>query len=100
LDFALELQKNGVGELIIQSVTKDGTQKGYDLSYFKEIIEQVEIPVVCLGGAHSIADMKNLYKSCKPNGIAAGSLFIYHGSKKGVLINYFSPKQKREIYEG
>jgi cyclase len=98
LDYALALQKNGVGELIIQSVSRDGTQKGFDLSYYKEIIEHVEIPVVCLGGAQSIADMRYLYQNCNPNGIGAGSLFVYQGTQKGVLINYFNSKQKQEIY--
>jgi cyclase len=99
LDFALKMEHLGVGELIIQSVWLDGTQKGYDVSLFQPIIEKTKIPVVCLGGAQTKTDMQHLYKKCKPNGIAAGSMFVYQGSQKGVLINYLNKEEKKYIYE-
>lgn len=98
MEYALALQEIGVGEIILQSVSQDGTQKGYDIATFKEIIETLEIPVVCLGGAQSVEDMKHLYQNCKPNGIAAGSFFVYQGTQRGVLINYLNPQEKKMIY--
>jgi cyclase len=98
IDFALKMEELGVGEIIIQSVWLDGTQKGYDTQLFQSIIEKTKIPVVCLGGAKSKLDLQNLFKKCKPNGIAAGSLFVYQGENKGVLINYLNKEDKKNIY--
>jgi cyclase len=98
IDFALKMQDLGVGEIIIQTVWLDGTQKGFDIQLFQSIIDKTKIPVVCLGGAQSKLDIQNLYKSCKPNGIAAGSMFVYQGNQKGVLINYLNKEDKKTIY--
>jgi cyclase len=98
-DFAKKMEKLGVGEIIIQSVDKDGMMTGYNLALCKEIIENVTIPVVCIGGSGNIADMQSLFKECSPNGLAAGSQFVYQGSQRGVLINYLTKEEKRSIYE-
>jgi len=97
--YAQHLMKLGVGEIIIQSVSKDGTMAGYDIELCKRVVDSVTIPVVCLGGAGKIADLKNLYQSCSPNGLAVGSMFVFHGTAKGVLINYLSSDEKISIYE-
>lgn len=99
IEFAKHLEQLGVGELIVQSVDKDGTMSGFNESLCKQIIENTQIPIVCLGGAGSIENMSSLYKTCQPNGIAAGSLFVYQGNQRGVLINYLSKEQKKQIYD-
>jgi cyclase len=99
VDYAKKLNELGVGEIIIQSVDADGTMKGYNQKVSKQIIESVTIPVVCLGGAGKLSDMKNLYENCQPNGLAAGSMFIFQGSQRGVLISYLSKEEKSTIYE-
>lgn len=98
-EFAIKMERLGVGEIIIQSVDRDGTMLGYDTELCKKIVENVSIPSVCLGGAGNISDMKLLYKSCYPNGLAAGSLFVLQGTHRGVLINYLSKEEKKTIYE-
>lgn len=86
--FAQQMEKKGAGEIIIQSIEKDGTMTGYDLDLIKSISEAVSIPVVALGGAGSISDLKEAYSQAYANGVAAGSIFVYHGTNRGVLINY------------
>lgn len=98
VDYAKKLVDLGVGEIVIQSVDSDGTMQGYNVDLCKRIIESVTIPVVCLGGAGSLNDMQMLYKSCSPNGLAAGSLFVYQGVHKGVLINYPDREGKRGVF--
>ena len=88
VEFAQLMEKNGVGEIIIQSIEKDGKMEGYDIELIKKIAEAVKIPVVALGGAGNVAHLKQAYKEGYANGLAAGSLFVYHGTQKGVLINY------------
>jgi cyclase len=98
LDFAKKLAGLGVGEIIIQSVDHDGMMNGYNTSLCQQITDNITIPVVCLGGAGSILDMQNLYKTCSPNGLAAGSMFVFRGAQRGVLINYLSKQEKNSIY--
>lgn len=88
IEHAKKMEALGVGELIIQSIANDGQMKGYDLELTKKISMAVTIPTVALGGAGSISDLKNVIDQCNVNGLAAGSMFVYHGTKKGVLINY------------
>ncbi len=88
VDFAKEMQQLGAGELIVQSIEKDGTMGGYDLPLIKIISEAVQIPVVALGGAGSYEDLTAAFKQGYATAMAAGSLFVYQGNKKGVLISY------------
>ena len=99
LDFALQMQEKGAGEIIIQSMEKDGMMQGFDAALIKKITEAVTIPVVALGGAGNMAHFKELYNQCPTSGIASGSTFVYQGSMKGVLINYPSTQEKKNIYE-
>lgn len=88
LDFAKRMESCGAGEIILQSIDKDGTMSGYDLNVINNIAESVTIPIVALGGAGNINDMFDCFRTTNVNGLAAGSLFIYQGSRRGILINY------------
>ena len=87
LDYVRELEKLGAGELIIYSVDQDGTYKGYDLNLIKGISESVNIPVVALGGANSVEDFAKAIKS-GASAVSAGSMFVFHGPHRAVLITY------------
>ena len=87
-DFAKLMEKKGAGEIIIQSIERDGKMEGYDINLIKKISEAVSIPVVALGGAGNLNHLKQAYTEGYANGLAAGSLFVYHSKTKGVLINY------------
>lgn len=88
VEFAMLMEEKGAGEIIIQSVNLDGSMKGYDIELIKKISTAVSIPVVALGGAGNLDHFKKTYKEGFANGLAAGSIFVYYGSKKGVLLNY------------
>ena len=88
ITFVKLMEENGAGEIIIQSIEKDGSMKGYDLELTERVSRAVTIPVVALGGAGNINHLKEAYHQSFANGLAAGSMFVYQGSKKGVLINY------------
>lgn len=99
VDFAKLMEQNGVGELIVQSIDKDGTMKGYDKELVKRISDEVTVPVVALGGAGSYGHLEEMYGFCKVRGLGSGSTFIYQSEMKGVLINYPTPQEKKAIYE-
>ena len=88
IDFSKLMEANGAGEIIIQSIDRDGTMSGYDLSLINEISKAVKIPVIALGGAGNMDDLRKGYQIGNANGLAAGSMFVYMGPHKGVLINY------------
>jgi len=86
--FAQLMERMGAGEVIIQSIERDGAMTGYDIPLIKSISEAVTIPVVALGGAGCIEHLKTAFTEGFANGLAAGSMFVYHGANRGVLINY------------
>lgn len=93
IEFAKQIEALGAGEIIIQSIERDGTMKGYDLELIRKVSEAVKIPVVALGGAGNIQHMKLAYNEAYANGLAAGSMFVYHGARNGILINYPDSKE-------
>lgn len=88
VDFARIMQDNGAGELIVQSIEQDGMMQGYDVPLIKAVSEAVTIPVIALGGAGNLSHLKQAYIEAYANGLAAGSMFVYYGLRKGILINY------------
>lgn len=96
--YAKKLEKIGVGELIINSVDKDGTMKGYDLEIISDISSVVNIPVIALGGAGSIKDMKNAI-DVGASAASAGSLFVFYGPHRAVLINYPDHKEICRVFQ-
>lgn len=87
-DFAKLAEEKGAGEIIVQSVPRDGTMEGYDIDLIRKISETVTIPVVALGGAGSLEHLKEAFVQGHTSGLAAGSMFVFHGPKRGVLISY------------
>ena len=88
VEFAKLMEKNGAGEIIIQSIQRDGTMMGYDYELISSISKAVDVPVVALGGCNSVNDMRKTHLESYASALAAGSLFVYQGTNKGVLINY------------
>lgn len=100
VEFAKLAEQNGAGELIVQSADRDGTMAGYDTGLLLEISGSVTIPVVALGGAGSLDDMEKAVRQSKCSAVAAGSLFVYHGERRGILINYPSKNEKMKLITG
>ncbi len=98
LDVALDAQTRGAGEIVINSIENDGQMKGYDLGLAKRVRETVRIPMTVLGGAGSLADLSTLVEACGIVGAAAGSLFVFKGSYRAVLISYPDPIAKQALF--
>ncbi len=98
LAFAKKMQIAGAGEIVINSIDHDGQMKGYDLEFAKKIRASLSIPVTFLGGAGSLSDLGDLIKECGVVGAAAGSLFVFKGPYRAVLISYPSMQKKDELF--
>lgn len=88
LELAKMMQRLGVGEIILQAIDNDGMMNGYDIETIKEVSQGVSIPVIACGGASSIQNLREALSLGGASAVAAGSLFVYYGKKKAVLINY------------
>ena len=97
-DFAEKAQQLGAGEIIINSIDQDGVMKGYDMNLIDKVREKISLPLTVLGGAGSLQDIEEVIKKHKIIGVAAGSLFVFKGVYKAVLINYPTKKEKENIY--
>lgn len=93
VEFARLMEDRGAGELIVQSIERDGTMTGYDNGLIRTVSEAVGIPVIALGGAGAISDLGKAYRDGHAGGLAAGSLFVYQDKRRGVLINYPEKKE-------
>lgn len=87
-DYLRALEDNGVGEIIVQDIDREGTYSGFDYKLFDEISSRVSVPVIASGGPKDLHDVIRLLKDSQVSGVAIGSLFIFHGKHRAVLITY------------
>jgi len=97
LTFALEAEKLGAGEIVINAIDHDGLMKGYDLILASRMQRALHVPLTVLGGAGSLQDIEKLISRCGVVGAAAGSFFVFKGSYRAVLISYLSRQQKDNL---
>ncbi|WP_099364931.1 AglZ/HisF2 family acetamidino modification protein [Sphingobacterium sp. 1.A.4] len=96
--FIKEAQMKGAGEIIINSIDQDGVMKGFDHTLIDKAREQTSLPMTVLGGAGSLSDIKKVIDKHQIIGVAAGSLFVFKGVYKAVLINYPTKEEKDKLY--
>lgn len=94
ITFARQLQDAGAGEIVANSINHDGEMKGYDIELAKQMRAALNVPLTVLGGAGSLEHIGDLLSACGVIGAAAGSLFVFKGQYRAVLINYPTPQQK------
>lgn len=97
VELAKEFEARGAGEIVINSIDRDGTMSGYDLELARMVCSAVRVPVSILGGAGSLDDIGRLVEACGIVGAVAGSLFVFKGSFKAVLINYPARSRREEM---
>lgn len=88
VELAKEAEALGAGEVVINAIDLDGQMKGYDLELARRVREAVGLPMSVLGGAGSLEDIGKLISTCGVVGASAGSLFVFKGKLRAVLINY------------
>lgn len=98
-EFAQEAERSGAGEIFLNSVNRDGTKTGYDGELLKEVSSLLTIPVTVCGGARTLDDFKFAVKECGASAVSAGSLFVYHGNRDAVLVNYPKYQTLQELFK-
>ncbi len=95
IEYAAKMEEYGAGEIFINNIDRDGTMEGYDLLLIQRITQAINIPVIACGGAGKIEDIREVVINGHASAAAAGSLFVFHGQRQAVLINY--PEQMELI---
>lgn len=97
-DFIAKLEEIGIGEIVINSIDNDGVMQGYDIPLLESVREKCTMPITVLGGAGSLKDIKKIISKFKTIGVAAGSLFVFKGKYRAVLISYPNRQERKPIY--
>lgn len=97
ITLAQQLQDAGAGEIVVNSVDRDGFMQGYDLELASQFRQALTVPVTFIGGAGSLDHMSELLSKLGVVGVAAGSLFVFKGKYRAVLINYPTREQKVQL---
>ncbi len=92
--FARQMEDLGAGEIVVNSIDRDGSMEGYDLELISKVRNAVSLPMTALGGAGSLNDIEQLIHSFGIIGAAAGSLFVFKGKYHAFLINYPARKDR------
>jgi cyclase len=96
-NFIDQLLKIGIGELIINSIDRDGTMLGYDFDLVDKVSSLIDIPLTVIGGANNHENIKELFNKFGQIGAGVGSLFVFKGKYKAVLVNYPVGTEKLNI---
>jgi cyclase len=100
LDFARQMEAAGAGEIILNSIEKDGSFTGYDLEMIEKISHAINIPMIAVGGASSLSDFKQAVQH-GASAVSAGSMFVFQRPHRAVLISYPSRQElESQVYEG
>lgn len=97
ITYLKEIEKLGVGEIFINSINNDGMMQGYDLRLIKRVVSATNLPVIACGGAGCLDDLNLAIKQAGAHAVAAGSIFVFYGPRKAVLINYPSEEEVKRI---
>jgi cyclase len=97
VNWARQVEELGAGEILLTSIDRDGTMGGYDIELIKKVTETVSIPVVACGGAGRVADLSAAVRFGGASAVAAGSMVVYQGVNRAVLINFPTRKELNEV---
>ncbi len=96
--FAKQMEEAGAGEIMLNSIDRDGTMQGYDLELIRRVTSAINIPLIACGGAGSNEDLVQAVKQGGASAAAAGSIFVFHGRNRAVLINFPKRNELERIF--
>jgi cyclase len=88
VDHVKEMERLGAGEIFLNSIDRDGTMEGYDIEMIKKVTDTMSIPAIASGGAGKVGDFVEAVAKGGASAVAAGSMFVFHGKHRAVLITY------------
>jgi cyclase len=98
VDCAKRVASMGAGEILVNSIDRDGTMQGFDIDLIRSVADAVRVPVIACGGAGSLDHVREAVVRGGASAVAAGSLFVFHGKHHAVLINYPKPDVLAQLF--
>ena len=98
-ELAISCERAGAGEILLHCVSYEGKMDKMDVDFIKEVVEEIDIPVIGSGGAPNSSYITEFFLKTHASALAAGSIFIYYGKYNAVLINYPSYEDKKNILD-
>jgi cyclase len=99
VSYAKQKQEQGAGEIFLNSIERDGMFKGYDINTIKQVTAELEIPLIASGGASVLTDFRLAVKDGGASAVAAGSMFVFQGVHRAVLITYPKYDELLNLFE-
>lgn len=99
VDWAKEVQQRGAGEILLTSIDREGTWKGFDVELIRQVADAVTIPVIAHGGAGNLQHIGEAVKTGHASAVALGSMVVYQKQGMGVLVNFPDEKHLKEVLE-
>jgi imidazole glycerol-phosphate synthase subunit HisF len=90
-DHARRVAEAGAGEILLTSIDRDGTMEGYDLELLRMVADAVTVPVIACGGAGRLEHFREAVRDGRADAVAAGSMVVFQGRARGVLISFPTP---------
>ncbi len=98
VDFAIAVGERGAGEILLNSIDREGTWDGFDLDLIARVTENVRTPVIAVGGAGNLQDISDAVNGAGASAVALGSMAVFQGKDLGVLINFPAAHKLRNLY--
>jgi imidazole glycerol-phosphate synthase subunit HisF len=98
--FSKAMEEMGAGEIILTAIDRDGTMEGYDVELLRKVTDVLTIPVVASGGAGRIDHFRSAVVEGGVSAVSAGSMFVFQGKYRAVLISYPSAAELEEVADG
>ncbi len=98
VEYAKRIEDEGAGEIMVNSIDRDGVMQGFDIGLIKSISGSIRIPIIACGGAGTLNDFSLAVKQGGASAVAAGSFFVFHGKRRAVLITYPSYSEISELF--
>ena len=95
--YAKRMEELGAGEILLNSIDRDGTMQGYDLALIRSVADAVNVPVIACGGARTTEDLRQAIIAGHASAACAGSMFVFHGRHRAVLITYPDTEELRRV---
>ena len=97
LRWAAAMVEAGAGEIVLQSVDRDGTLSGFELELLRTFDGKLRVPLIAAGGAGTVQDMLDAFRACGLSGLSVGARFVFDGPHRAVLITYLSDLERRQL---
>jgi len=98
VEYAKRIENEGAGEILINSIDRDGVMGGYDIELIRSVSDSIKIPVIACGGAGTLNDFRLAVCEGGASAVAAGSFFVFHGKRRAVLITYPSYSEISDLF--